>query len=129
MRGLRSPMPRFAASWRPFTRQHPAPLLEDCIDPAVQCASSLLDVGASDNDLLGRLLHFIHDAFPLGNLWRGPGALQLVEESLGVDVACKFCALPRRAPGWKVPAQRMETNLHSRFRKILDQTPRSLSVR
>src|SRR5258706_1635284 len=111
-------MPRSAVSWRFFPVQHPAPLLQDRIDPAVESAGGLLDVGAADHDLLGGELHFSHDAFPLGNFRRGPDALQLLAKRPGAYVAGELFLPPWCAPGRKICAQRVEANLYRGFGKI-----------
>src|SRR6185436_1011134 len=122
------PMRHPELSWRFFARQHPASFLEDRIDAGVEHGRGLLDIDLSRHHLLGCELHFIHDAFPLGNLWCCPGTLQLLEKRLRVNVAGEFFVSPWCAPWREISAQRMKTNLHGRLGKVFDQTPGCLGM-
>src|SRR6185295_8437253 len=121
--GQRMPMPAAAASLRFAMRQHPAALFENGVDAPVERTRSLVNADASSDDLLRRKLHFIHDALPLWNFWRGARALELVPKRFCINVICKMLVLPWSAPGRQISGQRMEANLRGGFGKIFDHSP------
>src|SRR3954447_5031139 len=85
-RGLRIPTPASVVSLQFATRQHPPALLKNCVDAPVERLGSLVDAGSSGDDLLGRQLHFTHDAFPLGYLGRRTRTLELVPKRFCINI-------------------------------------------
>src|SRR5215207_7811477 len=110
------------------TLGHPAPLLEQVVHIAIECAECGVDGRASSNGLLAVLEHFRRDLLPFRYLREWHHAVELVAKRACITIVRQRGVVPGAARRRQITRELIELHLDVRPREILGQLERGVLV-